>query len=170
MTETTGLPNYDPARAEALAKEYASIYEADDIAFQLGMITTEQRTGQLSRIFEVSTQYGEFAPGSLEFFNGITRAKVARSQMKDPDEYDRYARMALAGSLDDSPFTPRFLGDVIASRLESSTPSSQSILNAIEQVKADLQDLSEVTRISTPLVIGRILTGQMQMLPSTAGK
>jgi len=163
-------PAFDPQHSleqtAALAAEYADIYQADDIAFQMGMTTKEARLGPLSRIFEVSSRYGEFARGSLEFYSGITRAKEARTIMRNPDEYDTYAGQAFAGLLDENPFTPRLLGDVIASRLQNPmTPSSTSVQTVIEQVQTEIGDIPQGTRITMPLVIGRIVTGQMKMSP-----
>lgn len=162
---------FPPQRVTAAAEEYAQVYEADNLRFLMGATTQEQRADVLSRFFEISPRYGEFTKGTQEFYNGIIRAKAARSQMNDPEHIDRAVTTAFAGQLDQNPNTSQLLGDVITARLLNPlTPSSGSILTTIDQVRTELGVIPQGTRITTPMVIGRVITGQMRMSQPQAAR
>lgn len=152
----------------SVAEEIASIYEADELAYLSGLQKTASRSHIYSQFFSDTVRSLPVPPeNKLHLYYGIQKAKDIRSQLGDTSQFARYLGMRFAGQFDRSPYTVSLLTDVLITKLiNPASPSSSSIVNALDQMRTELGGREPGKPIDTIYVVSRILNGDLRMSPT----
>lgn len=156
----------NPQELQAVSSDFARWYMADDLQFELfrGSTLDPRDRYTFAEFFNLASKHPRFASQLNDLYGAIDKAKGVRGKV-DERLISLAVRSMFVGWLDDDPFTPRLIGDIVLSRLENPvTSSSDSIMIELVALRCEMKPVRLFQRYSVESILSHVFSGKLRIV------